>query len=601
MMVMIFSLLRAWNFVSYYNRTIVLFSLEQGFLASTLRESKGPSFLQGCLLVMGVVIFCRLLTLGMAPLFDTTENRYANIAQQMILRHDWLTPYIPAFHEPFLGKPPLSFWLDALSFKAFSCNEFAARFPNFVQGLLFLWFTFLVGRKLFDRRTAVLAPLILCSNVLFFLESGTVGMDMGVGLMTVASMWAYLCIHKAAEERNTWRQAFYEVLLGLWFGFGMLNKGPVSLVLFLGSIGLFAIAKRKPFLLFLPRWWIVLPVMAVVSFPWYFAMQQANPDFFNYFLVHEHFLRYLKSSYGDRYGAGHNQPYGMAWPMLVLSFLPWCVFLLPVGVWLKRTWKEKEIGLSDTYLLLLSWLVFTPLFFTFARSMLPSYLLTSFPPMALLCGRMLSLQLHALKAGKHTSGWQAAMPFFAAVLTALSGFIMLAIYFDVFLSRRPVLLLYGLVLILACIGLGWAYKRPATLRTQVGLWLIALCFGLSIGAWFGFLWEGRGGAKSMKSAIVLLSERLPEYHRREVASWGKTAPFSWYFYSQVDAVNAMSSSQAPVFLPEPMEYETLPRGRRLLLIVTKSSLASFRLKYPRFARNPLVSSGNYLIFDLPAL
>jgi 4-amino-4-deoxy-L-arabinose transferase-like glycosyltransferase len=549
----------------------------------------------------------RLLSLGTAPLFDTTENRYANIAQQMILRQDWITPYIPAFHQPFLGKPPLSYWLTALSFMVFGCNEFSARFPNFIEGLLTLWFTFLVARKLFDRRTALLAPLILFSNLLFFVECGTVSMDMGVCLMTTASMWAYLCILKAARERRVWQRALYEILLGLWFGFGMLNKGPVSLVLFLGSIFLFGLFKRNLGLLFTPRWLIVLPVAAIVSLPWYLAMQQANPDFFNYFFVHEHFLRYLKSDYGDRYGAGHHQPYGMAWPFLLLSFLPWGVFLLPVGAWLKTLWHERGWRVPDSILLLSAWVIFTPIFFTFARSMLMPYLLTSFPPLAILCARLLSLEIHRLRNQTVPLRFSLLEPAscisWMAILTLLSGFGLALVYLKTFRLQMFGFIGYSLALLLSGIALWRTSARPVASRMGAGILLITLVFGLATSAWFAFLWQDRADTKSMKTVVALLKDKLPDYNQRETAFWAKTAPFSWYFYTQADTVNAVIAHQAkaPIIFPEPKEYETLPRGRRLLVVVTRGGLEGFRRKYPADAHTPLVSWGDYFIFDLPPL
>jgi hypothetical protein len=76
--------------------------------------------------VLALAVLVRLLFLGSYPLADTTEARYAEVARLMLVSGDWITPQIEA-GVPFWGKPPLSFWLTAGSFKLFGISEFAAR------------------------------------------------------------------------------------------------------------------------------------------------------------------------------------------------------------------------------------------------------------------------------------------------------------------------------------------------------------------------------------------------------------------------------------------------------------------------------------------
>lgn len=83
------------------------------------------------LLALVAVVLMRLLTLGLYPLTDTTEARYAEVARKMVELGDWITPWYD-YGVPFWAKPPLSTWLTAASFKVFGLNEFAARLPHFV-------------------------------------------------------------------------------------------------------------------------------------------------------------------------------------------------------------------------------------------------------------------------------------------------------------------------------------------------------------------------------------------------------------------------------------------------------------------------------------
>lgn len=76
--------------------------------------------------IIYLTIFIRVLTLGLYAVADRTEARYAEIGRKMAETGDWITPQID-YGVPFWGKPPLSTWLTAASFKVFSVNEFAAR------------------------------------------------------------------------------------------------------------------------------------------------------------------------------------------------------------------------------------------------------------------------------------------------------------------------------------------------------------------------------------------------------------------------------------------------------------------------------------------
>ncbi len=59
---------------------------------------------------------------------DYDEGYYSQVAQQMIVRGDWVTPYANGVR--FLEKPPFMYWATAASMRAFGVNEFALRLPT---------------------------------------------------------------------------------------------------------------------------------------------------------------------------------------------------------------------------------------------------------------------------------------------------------------------------------------------------------------------------------------------------------------------------------------------------------------------------------------
>src|SRR5580698_3082198 len=82
--------------------------------------------------VAAVVFGCPLLIAYRIPLLDPDEGLHASIAQEMVERGDWLVPR--QFGEPFLDKPILYFWAEALSLRCFGMNEAAVRLPGMVFG-----------------------------------------------------------------------------------------------------------------------------------------------------------------------------------------------------------------------------------------------------------------------------------------------------------------------------------------------------------------------------------------------------------------------------------------------------------------------------------
>ncbi len=345
-------------------------------------------------------------SLGLVPLTDPTEGRYASIALDMARSGDWLTPrsWFHGEYLPFWGKPPLHLWATALSFKVFGATEWAARFPSYLGGLGLLALVFLASRTLYGATAAALTALVASSAALFFVLWGTVVLDVTTALCVTGALVSFLLNQQGPSERSRrrWGCAGFA-----WLGLGMLAKGPVALVLSLFPIlGWRLLARRRRPLAPVP-WARGLLLFLGISAPWYLLAERTTPGFLRYFLVHEHLLRYLTPDYGDLYGNAHVYPRGSIWWMLLLGFLPWT--LLPFlragrlrsgfGVAVATATRvlrgrkrpaAPRLPSGDpwrSYLVL--WGLCPALFFTLARSVLPTYLLPGFGGLAILSGRAL--------------------------------------------------------------------------------------------------------------------------------------------------------------------------------------------------------------------
>ena len=125
-------------------------------------------------------------------------------------------------------------------------------------------------------------------------------------------------------------------------------------------------------------WGVILALL--IALPWYLLMEKKSPGFINYFLFGEHFLRFIDSSWsGDKYGFPKQQPLGIIWTFLFVGTLPW--FFILFGQ-LKQGFRK--IWNDPWQLFLWLWILWTPFFFTFSKSLIHTYTLPVMIPIALL-------------------------------------------------------------------------------------------------------------------------------------------------------------------------------------------------------------------------
>jgi 4-amino-4-deoxy-L-arabinose transferase-like glycosyltransferase len=323
----------------------------------------------------------RLATLGLYPVMDTTEARYAEIARKMVELGDWITPWHD-YATPFWGKPPLSIWLTAGSFRMFGESEFAARLPHFLCALLVIALIWDWSRRRSPREAALAAGLLV-GSALFFVAAAAVMTDMTLTLGTTLAMRGFwLGLHGSDRERRRERW-----LLFLGLGIGLLAKGPVAMVFVGLPIAAWAIATGAftRILRSLP-WLRGTLLMLLLTVPWYLAAEYRTPGFLEYFLIGEHWKRFLVPGWtGDLYGSAHAYPWGSVWLFAVVACLPWSL-ILPLAAIAGRRGATHAAEPPDRALTLylLLWGLTPCVFFSAARNILWTYVLPGLPALSLL-------------------------------------------------------------------------------------------------------------------------------------------------------------------------------------------------------------------------
>jgi 4-amino-4-deoxy-L-arabinose transferase-like glycosyltransferase len=330
-----------------------------------------------------VVMGLRLAMLGWPAVSDTTESRHAVIAMRMAETGDWVTPraYFHGRLVPFWGKPPLQFWLTAASFRLLGISERTARMPGYLAGLVMLGITFAFARRFWNREAAAVSTAVLASSLVFFGLAGSVTLDITLAASSAAAMAAFACFTAAqrARARRWWGIAF-AVALAL----GMLIKGPIAVAFAVLSVLAWVALSRRWRLLATYPWVSGTAVFLAGTLPWYLLAERATPGFLRYFFINEHILRFLSHDYGDLYGSGHTHPFGAVWLMLLAGALPWTIVFLRAAA--ARVGRRRDASADPWLDYVLIWALVPPIFFTFARQLLATYLLPGFAGLAVLAG-----------------------------------------------------------------------------------------------------------------------------------------------------------------------------------------------------------------------
>lgn len=341
-----------------------------------------------------VILFTRLITLPSIDLIDSTEGRYAAAAVTMVEKSDYLTPWIDMGKgpEPYLGKPPMHFWITIGAFKVFGTSAFSARIPSFLATVLTSCMIFVFARRAWGAKEGLISALVFLSSGLTFFLAGAAVLDTTLMMFDTAAILLfggyYLC------GLNS-RPKYTSIMIGASLSGAFLTKGPVGLAIFIAAVIPWAVIHRKEVLSKEFPLLTCIVTFLVLTIPWYIVCEMYHPGFLYYFIVKENLLRIVSDNYGDRYGTGHPQMFGMSFFHAFVSFMPWSLVLLTVGISKikNRATAIRSVllpsslqKLNSASLLVGVWSLSMPTFLLFTSQYTANYLAPVMPGLAMLLG-----------------------------------------------------------------------------------------------------------------------------------------------------------------------------------------------------------------------
>ncbi|HSN17986.1 MAG TPA: glycosyltransferase family 39 protein [Gammaproteobacteria bacterium] len=318
--------------------------------------------------------------LGHRDLFQTDEGRYAEIPREMLATGDWVTPRLDGLK--YFEKPPLQYWATAATYSVFGESNATSRLWTALMGFLGILMTAFAAKRLFNTRTAWCATLVLTGSVYYAIMGHFNTLDMGVTFFMCASLFGFLLAMNAEDARAG------RIFMYLAWGaaaLATLSKG-LEAVALPGAVFLLYVAITREWRRFAQLHFIGgLLIYIVIAAPWFLLVSVRNPDFAQFFFVHEHFERFLTTIH-------HRvEPWWFFIPILILGlfiFLPQSV-RAAAALGRRSTWRA-EPGRFNSVLFLWLWCIFIFVFFSLSDSKLGSYILPIFPALALLVGNELA-------------------------------------------------------------------------------------------------------------------------------------------------------------------------------------------------------------------
>ncbi len=325
------------------------------------------------ILIFIIVIAFYLYGLGQLPLLGPDEPRYAQVAREMFLNRDLITPTLGG--HTWFEKPALLYWLIAAGFKVFGVSEWSARLGPAICGVLTVLAVWCVAREV-DRSFGFWSLIVMASCLGLIVFSRAASFDVVVTMTTTWSL-AFFVLHELPTTR---RKRLFLVGFYSFVGLSLLAKGLVGVVIPFGAVAFYYLLRRRwpqTSVLISLIWGI--PLALAVSAIWYGpVIARHGWSFIDEFFVQHHFARYVSNKYH------HPQPIWF-YPVIILMLaLPWTIHLI-AALAKVRSWNWRgDDSLSLVRVFSLAWLLFPIVFFSFSGSKLPGYILPAVPAAALL-------------------------------------------------------------------------------------------------------------------------------------------------------------------------------------------------------------------------
>jgi 4-amino-4-deoxy-L-arabinose transferase-like glycosyltransferase len=528
--------------------------LESAETSSTNHDQNARPDLLACAALIVVCTFLYFVGLGDFPFIDPSEAYYVEACREMLQLGDYITPHLN--YQIYFSKPILNFWLIAASYKMFGLSEFSARLPFAILSTALVLANYWFGKRLLSQRAGFIAGFICATSPLLLLVSRKSSIDIVFTFFLNIAVFA-TALTIARKSKWAWL-AIYGAL-----GFGVLAKGPATLILYGAGMFAFLVVSRPSFSN-LKNWILALKPLAgsaiflAVVLPWHIAVSMATDGLFlKVFFWYENLARFQgRTNFGT-------VRYWFYLSVLGYGFFPWITLLIP-AMWKAIVGDKSTVGDAETpsygatntpagsvftsllqlasrvrkraadddqaraLILIASWSLTTFAFFSISKTQLATYILPFIAPASLLVAALLDKWME--KGYKNLDRparfwlWLTTWVFAIAGVAALPGSIFFAAkYTDASLVVRALVVAIGVVFAIGGVRQLMTLRKgqmETSAKWLAGTTAIALAIGTPI-AFDLAVNKTQGNLR----AISLEAGKSPD----KIAMYGNFMPSSMYY------------------------------------------------------------------------
>jgi len=313
-------------------------------------------------------------TLNYRHLIPSDEGRYAEMAREMLVTGDWVTPRYNGYK--YFEKPPLQVWATAITFQVFGIGDWQARLWSALTGFLTILAIGFTGTRIYNARAGWLAAVVLASSPMWVISGHFNSLDMGLSAFLVAALCSLL-FAQTTDNKSSSRNWMW--ICWVFMALATLSKGVIGAVIPAMVLIAYSISTWDWKIWTRLRLLSGLILFLLITTPWFVLVAQRNPEFLEFFFIHEHLQRFTQDAH-SRTG-----PIYYFVPLLLIGILPWA---LQIPGSIAQAWQERRREFSSGWLLV-CWSVMIFAFFSVSHSKLPGYIIPIFPALALLIGNRL--------------------------------------------------------------------------------------------------------------------------------------------------------------------------------------------------------------------
>ena len=328
-------------------------------------------------------------TLNYRHLIPSDEGRYAEMAREMLVTGDWITPRYNGYK--YFEKPPLQIWATAAAFQAFGIGDWQARLWTALTGFLTILCIGFTGARIYNARAGWLGALVLASSPMWVIAGHFNSLDMGLSAFLDTALCSLLFAQSSENKTlsRNWMWACWACMALATLSKGVIGIAIPAMVFVVYSISAWDWKIWK-------RLYLIsgIALYLAITAPWFALVARRNPEFLEFFFIHEHLQRFTQDDH-SRTG-----PIYYFIPLLLIGFLPW-IAQIPSSI--AQAWRERRGYFSPSWLLVCWFLVILG-FFSISHSKLPGYIIPIFPALAMLVGNCLDRNLGLINS--LSKSWQ---------------------------------------------------------------------------------------------------------------------------------------------------------------------------------------------------